>query len=229
MRILLVEDEKRVARFIQKGLREEGYAVDVVMDGEAGWAAFESGDHDLVVLDRMLPRLDGVELLRRMRAARARVPVLMLTARATIQDKVEGLSAGADDYLTKPFAFDELVARVRALLRRVSTEPGAPLRCADLEVDPVARRVTRAGRRIDLTPGEYRLLEFLLRNQGRVASRTRILAHVWQDHADRGTNVVSVYVNYVRAKIDKGFAVPLLHSVRGVGYVLAERRPETSA
>jgi heavy metal response regulator len=224
MRILLVEDDGSVARFIQKGLREEGYAVDVATDGEEGWHLHKLNDYDLLIIDLMLPKLDGFELVRRIRRHDTRTPILVLTARAAIQDKVQGLELGADDYLTKPFAFAELVARVRALLRRGKVDRSEPLRCADLMLDPLTRTVIRAGKRISLARTEYALLEFLLRYQGRVVTRTQIMEHVWDAHFDLGSNVVSVYINYLRNKIDKGFDLQLIHTVHGVGYVLTEKK-----
>lgn len=224
MRILLVEDDGSVARFIQKGLREESYAVDVAADGEKGLWLHKANDYDLLIVDLMLPKLDGFELVRRIRQHDTRTPILVLTARAAIQDRVQGLESGADDYLTKPFAFVELVARVRALLRRGKVDRSEPLRCADLVLDPRTRTVIRAGKRIPLTRIEYAMLEFLLRHQGQVVTRTQIMEHVWDVHFDLGSNVVSVYVNYLRNKIDKGFDQPLIHTVRGFGYVLTEKK-----
>ena len=221
MRILVVEDEKKVARFVQRGLEAEGYAVDVVHDGDTALARALDADWDAIVLDLALPGRDGLAVLRQLRARGSRVPVLLLTARSGVTDKVAGLDLGADDYLTKPFEFVELLARLRALLRRGgSTSPR--LAVADLTLDPATREVTRAGRRIELTAREYALLEFLLRNRGRVLSRAVIAQHVWGVSFETFTNVIDVYVNYLRRKIDADFEPRLLHTVRGVGYVLKE-------
>jgi heavy metal response regulator len=221
MRILVVEDEKKVARFVQRGLEAEGYAVDVVHDGDTGLARSLEGDYDAIVLDLALPGRDGLAVLRELRARRSSVPVLLLTARSGVTDKVAGLDLGADDYLTKPFEFVELLARLRALLRRGGSTPPR-LALADLTLDPATREVTRAGRRIDLTVREYALLEFLLRNRGRVLSRAVIAQHVWGVSFETFTNVIDVYVNYLRRKIDADFEPKLLQTVRGVGYVLKE-------
>jgi DNA-binding response OmpR family regulator len=221
MRILVVEDEKKVARFVQRGLEAEGYAVDVVHDGDTALARALEGDWDAVVLDLALPGRDGLAVLRELRARRSSVPVLLLTARSGVTDKVAGLDLGADDYLTKPFEFVELLARLRALLRRGGSTPPR-LALADLTLDPATREVTRAGRRIDLTVREYALLEFFLRNSGRVLSRAVIAQRVWGVSFETFTNVIDVYVNYLRRKIDADFEPKLLHTVRGVGYVLKE-------
>ena len=220
MRILVVEDEKKVASFIKKGLEEEGYAVDVAADGEEGLAMALTRVHDLIILDIRLPRMDGLCVLQAIRQDGMTAPVLLLTVRATIEDKVLGLDAGADDYLTKPFAFQELVARVRALLRRrLEVEPTV-LRIGDLTLDPARRTVSRGGEKIDLTPREFALLDYFMRNPGRVLTRTMITEHVWDYSFDTSTNVIDVYVNYLRRKIDAGREPKLLHTVRGVGYVL---------
>jgi heavy metal response regulator len=222
MRILVVEDEKKVASFIQLGLAAENYAVDVAHDGDTGLTRALEGHYDLLILDLMLPGRDGATVLRELRARRHTLPILLLTARAAVSDKVLGLDLGADDYLTKPFEFAELLARVRALLRRGTVPPSPKLAFADLTVDPATREVTRAGRRIELTAREYALLEFFLRNPGRVLSRALIAQHVWGVSFDTFTNVIDVYVNYLRRKIDVGFEPRLLHTVRGAGYVLKE-------
>ncbi len=222
MRILLVEDDRKVASFIHKGLEEEGYAVDVAEDGETGLLMGLDRLHDLILLDVMLPKKPGFQVLRELRQARVTTPVLLLTARDTVEDKVQGLDAGADDYLTKPFAFAELLARVRALLRRRADARSPKLEIADLVVDPATRSVTRGGRPITLTNREYALLEYFLRNPGRVLSRAMIAEHVWDYDFDTGTNVIDVYVNYLRKKIDAGHTSRLLHTVRGAGYVLRE-------
>jgi heavy metal response regulator len=222
MRILLVEDDKKVASFIRKGLEEEGYAVDVAADGEAGLFMGLDCLHDLIVLDVMLPKKPGFQVLRELRQAKVATPVLMLTARDTVEDKVQGLDAGADDYLTKPFVFAELLARVRALLRRRAEARSPRLQVADLVLDPATRSVTRGGQPITLTNREFALLEYFMRNAGRVLTRTAITEHVWDYDFDSGTNVIDVYVNYLRKKIDAGHEPKLLHTVRGAGYVLRE-------
>ncbi len=220
MRILLVEDDRKVASFIRKGLTEEGYAVDVAHDGEMGLAMGLDRLHDVIVLDVMLPGKPGFQVVRELRQAKVSTPVLLLTARETVEDKVQGLDAGADDYLTKPFAFAELLARVRALLRRGMAAQAPQLHVADLVLDPATRTVRRAGEAISLTNREFALLEYFLRNPGRVLTRTMIAEHVWDYSFDPGTNVIDVYVNYLRKKIDAGRTPRLLHTVRGVGYVL---------
>ena len=222
MRLLVVEDEKKVSSFIKKGLEEEGYAVDVAFDGKTGLQMAMAQLHDLIVLDIHLPGLDGLSVLRELRAGRVSTPVLLLTVRANIEDKVLGLDSGADDYLTKPFAFQELVARIRALLRR-QTEAELPvLRFADLILDPARRVVLRGGKKIDLTAKEYALLDYFIRNPGRVLTRTMIVEHVWDYNFDSMTNIIDVYVNYLRRKIDSDREHKLIHTVRGVGYVLKE-------
>jgi len=220
MRILLVEDDGKVASFIRKGMEEEGYAVDVAADGETGLQMGLDRLHDLVILDVMLPKKPGFQVVRELRQVKVATPVLMLTSRDTIEDKVQGLDAGADDYLTKPFAFAELLARVRALLRRGAEARAPKLQVADLILDPATRSVTRSGRPITLTNREFALLEYLMRNAGRVLGRTMIADHVWDYNFDSGTNVIDVYVNYLRKKIDADREVKLLHTVRGAGYVL---------
>ena len=220
MRILVVEDEKKVARFIQQALEEERYTVDVAFDGEEGERLALGQPYDLLVLDVMLPKKSGVELTRAHRAAGRSTPILMLTAKTAVEDRVEGLDSGADDYLTKPFAVAELLARVRSLLRRGTVEKSTILSIADLELDTVTHKARRGGKAIDLTVKEYALLEFLLRNKERVLSRTVISEHIWDYSFDTGTNAVDVLVYRLRDKIDKGFEPRLLHTVRGVGYVL---------
>ena len=220
MRILVVEDERKVASFIRKGLEEEGYAVDVAADGEEGLVLALTRVHDLIILDIRLPKMDGLRVLQALRHDSVTAPVLLLTVRATIEDKVLGLDAGADDYLTKPFAFQELVARVRALLRRRSEGEPTVLRVGDLRLDPARRTVTRGDEKIDLTPREFALLDYFMRNPGRVLTRTMIAEHVWDYSFDTSTNVIDVYINYVRKKVDAGREPKLLHTIRGVGYVL---------
>ena len=222
MRILVIEDEAKVASFIRRGLEAEGYRVDIAPDGEAGLTQAFDHQYDLIVLDVMLPKRDGLDVLREMRKHKLHVPVLMLTARDTVADKVAGLDRGADDYLTKPFAFEELLARMRALLRRGGPLSPSTLSVANLKLDLVSRQVTRAGTRIALTAKEFALLEFFLRHPGRVLSRALIAQHVWGVDFDTFTNVIDVYVNYLRKKIEAGFPTKLLHTVRGVGYVIKE-------
>jgi DNA-binding response OmpR family regulator len=221
VRILVVEDDKKVAGFIQKGLQQESHAVDVAFDGQTGAYHAENFDYDLIILDLMLPHLSGMEVLRRTRARSPQLPVLILTAKSDIQDRVAGLDGGADDYLVKPFAYAELSARVRALLRRASKED-VKLRIADLEMDTTTRVVKRAGQRVKLKPKEYALLEFLLRNAHCPVTRTMIIEHVWDIHFDSVSNVVDVHINWLRNKIDKGFSPALIHTVRGVGYMLTD-------
>lgn len=225
MRILVVEDEKKVASFIRRGLEAERYQVDVASDGESGLSRIFDEEYDLVILDVMLPKRDGFAVLEEVRKQQQQVPILMVTARDTVMDKVTGLDRGADDYLTKPFAFEELVARVRALLRRGTPAQSPVLTVGDLRLDPVSREVSRAGRRIEMTGKEFALLEFFMRQPGRVFSRALIAQHVWGVDFDTFTNVIDVYVNYVRKKMDAEFEPKLLQTVRGVGYVLKE--PDT--
>jgi len=220
MRILVIEDEKKVADFVSKGLEEEHYAVDTAYDGEIGLDLAETNDYDLVVLDLMIPKIDGWEVLRRMRANGNKVPVLILTARDSVEEIVKGLDSGSDDYLTKPFAFAEFLARVRALLRREKVEKEPVLRVGDLTLSLVTHRVNRGGREIELTSKEYTLLEYMMRNPNKVLTRVMISEHVWDYHFDSMTNVIDVYVNYLRKKIDKDFEAKLIHTIRGVGYVI---------
>jgi heavy metal response regulator len=220
VKILIVEDEKKVANFIKKGLQEEGYVVDMAHNGEDGLTLATESAYDVIILDIYLPKLDGLAVLRMLREEKVTTPVLLLTVRATIEDKVLGLDSGADDYLTKPFAFRELLARVRALLRRRTDTDAAVLQVADLVLDPVGRTVTRGKGRIELSLKEFSLLEYFMRNAGRVLTRTMIIDHVWNYDFDNETNVVDVYVNYLRRKIDAGHEPKLIHTVRGVGYVM---------
>jgi heavy metal response regulator len=220
LKILVVEDEKKVANFVKKGLLEEGYAVDVVYNGRDGLNFATDRSYDLIILDIYLPGIDGLTILKKLRDGKVKTPVLLLTVRATIEDKVLGLDSGADDYLTKPFAFEELIARVRALLRRKRDVDETVIRVADLILDPVRRIVTRKGQEIALTLKEFSLLEYLMQNAGRVLTRTMIIDHVWNYDFDTETNVIDVYVNYLRKKIDAGHDVKLIHTVRGVGYIL---------
>jgi two-component system OmpR family response regulator len=222
MRVLNIEDDDRTAEFISKGLKENGHAVERASDGEDGLHLALEEDFDAVIVDRMLPKIEGLEVIRRMRAAGRRTPALVLSALGEVDDRVEGLRAGGDDYLVKPFAFAELLARLDALVRRGEPEESyTRLRVADLEMDLLAYKVSRAGREIELQPREFRLLEQLMRNAGRVVTRTMLLEKVWDYAFDPQTNVIDVHVSRLRSKIDKGFDTPLLHTVRGSGYKLS--------
>src|SRR5271165_5329773 len=225
MKLLVVEDDRETASYLLKGLRESGYTVDRAGDGRDGLFMASSGDYDAIVLDRMLPRMDGLALLGALRAADIGTPALILSALGSVDDRVKGLRAGGDDYLVKPFAFSELLARIEALLRRgTGTTTTTKLRVADLELDLLTRGVKRAGTAIEVLPREFRLLEYLMRNAGHVVTRTMLLEHVWDYHFDPQTNVIDVHVSRLRQKIDKSFDSPLLHTVRGAGYCL--RAPE---
>ncbi len=218
MRILVAEDDRPVASFLKKGLEAEHYAVDTAFDGQEALYLAEEYDYDLLVLDLILPKMDGLQVLRQLRTLKQPLPVLVLTGRSRVEDRVEGLDLGADDYLVKPFAFRELSARVRALMRRSKQPPELNLRVEDLEMNRVDRAVLRGERRIELTPKEFTLLEYLMRNAGRTVSRAMIIEHVWNFSFDTMTNVVDVYINYLRKKIDGGADRKLIHTVRGVGY-----------
>jgi two-component system, OmpR family, response regulator len=219
--VLLIEDDTEAARFLVKGLRESGYTVEHAADGRAGLAQTGSGQFDLVITDRMLPHVDGLTVIEAMRAKGIATPVLVLSALGGVDDRVRGLKAGGDDYLTKPFAFAELLARIEALLRR---HPGAPhttrLRVEDLEFDLIARRVTRAGRELNLTARELKLLEYLMRRAGQVVTRTMLLEGVWDLHFDPQSNLIDVHISRLRQAIDRGTDQPLIHTVRGTGYIL---------
>lgn len=220
MRILVVEDEKRIAQFIKRGLEEEHYAVDHVADGTSALEWASTAEYDLIVLDVLLPGMKGSDVCQDLRARKYSGAILMLTALGSVEDRVTGLDAGADDYLVKPFDFEEFLARVRALLRRGSGAPATVLQVADLKMDLLAHRVTRGPRTIELTAREYALLEFLMRHVGQALSRTQIVSHVWDHSFDSGTNVVDVYVRYLRKKVDDPFDDPLIQTIRGVGYKL---------
>ena len=222
MRLLLIEDEKKVADFIARGLKAERLAVDVAPDGQAGLDMATACNYDLIVLDLMLPVLSGTETLKRIRRQNASVPVLILTARDATAEKVENFEAGADDYLTKPFAFAELLVRIKALLRRGPVNRASVLRVGDLELDRSSQQVKRAGKRIDLTSKEYSLLEYLVANAGRVLSRTMIIEHVWDESFEGLTNIVDVYVRHLRAKVDELHPGKLIRTVRGVGYTVSD-------
>lgn len=227
MRILLVEDDANLAQFVRKGLKEENYAVDVASDGEEGLALALTNPYDLLILDIMLPKLDGLTLCHRVRAKGLTTPVLLLTARNTVETKVSGFDTGADQFLPKPFAFVELLAQIRALLRRGSQQQLVQLQAADLTLDPATRRVWRAGQEISLTNKEYALLEFLLRHKNRVLTRTVIIEHVWDISYDPMTNIVDAHIRALRAKIDRDFSPPLIATVRGAGYMLEDPGPTT--
>lgn len=220
MRLLLIEDEARLVSTLSRGLREEGFTVEAAEDGDEGLYRAETGDFDLVILDVMLPGKDGFQILRRLRQARNRTRVLMLTARDSLDDRVRGLESGADDYLIKPFAFAELLARVRALLRRSVSDEVSILKCADLSLDVRTRRVERAGKRINLTSRETAVLELLLRHTGERISRTRLAQSVWDENFDPASNVIDVTIYHLREKLDREFDEPLIHTVRGSGYWL---------
>ena len=222
MRLLLIEDEKKLADFIARGLRAERFAVDVAYDGNLGWEMIGAVDYDLVILDLMLPGISGTDILRRLRGRGGNSAVIVLTARDATDDKVENFDAGADDYLTKPFAFAELLVRVKALLRRPPSTRNYLLRIADLEVDRMTQQVRRAGKRIELTAKEYSLLEYLASHPGRVLSRTMIIEHVWDESFEGLTNIVDVYVRHLRTKVDETFEPKLIRTVRGVGYCITD-------
>jgi len=222
MRILLVEDEKKVADIIARGLKAERFAVDLSHDGQSGWEMADAYNYDLIILDLMLPGLSGAEILQKVRRKNQEVPILILTARDGMADKIKNFEGGADDYLTKPFAFAELLLRVKALLRRGPVNRSSVLRVADLEVDRLSQQVKRAGKRVELTAKEYSLLEYLATHPGRVFSRTMIIEHVWDQSFEGLTNIVDVYVRHLRAKVDDPYPIKLLRTVRGVGYSLSD-------
>lgn len=225
MRVLVVEDEEKVASFVRKGLEQSSYTVDVAPNGAIGLEYALTNEYGVIIMDSMLPDRDGLSVVRDIRASGNSTPVLALTARGALEDRIQGLDAGCDDYLPKPFAFDELLARIRALLRRqAGSTKITQLEYADLKIDPIARRVTRAGRTIELTNKEYALLEVLLRHPGQVFTRTTLLESIWGYDFDAESNVLEVYMNFLRKKVDKGAESKLLHTVRGVGYVLREER-----
>lgn len=222
MRILVVEDEKKVANFIKKGLEEELYEVDLAGNGKEGLDMASSEEYDLIISDIMMPIINGIQLVKELRKNKINTPILLLTVKDSTKDKVEGLDSGADDYLTKPFAFEELTARVRALLRRKETQKDNILTADDLQMNLVAHQVTRTDSEIILTPKEYSILEYLLRNKNKIVSRTKLIEHVYDFHFDSGTNVIDVYINKLRAKIDQPTCKQLIHTVRGVGYIIKE-------
>ena len=221
MRVLLIEDDRETAQFLQKALKESGHAADLAEDGEAGLAMAEGGGYDILIVDRMLPKLDGLAVVKSLRSIGHRSPVLFLSALGEVDDRVKGLRAGGDDYLTKPYAYTELLARIEALARRSAPEEQETrYTVGDLVLDRLAHRVTRGGEPITLQPREYRLLEYLMKHAGQVVTRTMLLENVWDYHFDPQTNVIDVHVSRLRGKIDKGFSAPLLHTVRGAGYMI---------
>ena len=226
MRILIVEDEARLSHFIKKGLVEQGFAVDQAFDGEEGLYLAKEETYDLAILDIMLPKLSGIELCQKLREMKKETPVLMLTSKSEIEDKIEGLNSGADDYLTKPFVFEELKARINALLRRSYRQTSNNLTLADLDIDPVKHTVSRAGKPIKLTPKEFAILEILLRRQYEVVTRTQIIEHVWDYNFDSLSNVVDVFMGTLRKKIDKGYKISLIHTLHGVGYIATDKKPK---
>lgn len=220
MRVLVVEDEHKIANSIKRGLEQESYAVDVAYDGESGYGFASNEDYDVIILDLMLPKMDGIEICTRLRACQIHTPILMLTAKGQLRDKVDGLNAGADDYLVKPFAFAELLARIKALTRRPKESLGSVLSVGDLRLNTLTYEVTRSGKQIDLSKKEFALLEYLMRSQGRILTRDQIINHVWDYDADILPNTVEVYIGYLRNKIDKPFKdkLSLIHTIRGFGY-----------
>jgi two-component system, OmpR family, response regulator len=223
MRVLVIEDDRETAQFLQRSLRESGHTADVAGDGESGLAMAREGRHDVLIVDRMLPRRDGLSVVQSLRAEGARTPVLILSALGEVDDRVKGLRAGGDDYLTKPYAYTELLARIEALTRRPAPEEQVTrYSVGDLALDRLSHKVTRAGDQILLQPREYRLLEYLMKHAGQVVTRTMLLENVWDYHFDPQTNVIDVHISRLRSKIDKGFAKPLLHTVRGAGYMIRD-------
>ncbi len=222
MRILIVEDERRLANIVKKGLTEEGFAVDLAYDGEEGKYLAESEEYDLIILDITLPKADGITICKELRKKNIRTPIMMLTARTTLEEKVIGLDSGADDYLTKPFAFLELRSRIHALIRRSKQESSPILRIANLELDPIKHSVKRDEKTINLTPKEFSVLELLLRHKDGVVSRTMIIEHVWDYNFDSMSNVVDVFIASLRRKVDKGSRVKLIHTLHGIGYKISE-------
>jgi len=220
MRILIAEDEKKIADFIRRGLKEEGYAADIAHTGPEALTLAEENPYDLLLLDIMLPGLDGLAVCAKLRASGFAAPILMLTAKDRVEDKVKGLDSGANDYLTKPFAFEELLARIRALLRAKPAEPSTMLKAGDIEIDLAAHKASLAGDELDLSAKEFSLLEYLVRNKDKIVTRTMIAEHVWDINFDTGTNVIDVYINYLRRKLETSPAKKVIHTIRGKGYIL---------
>lgn len=228
MTILVVEDEIKITRFIKKGLEMEHYTVEVAYDGESALELAEINNYDLIILDIMLPKMDGIEVCRKLREKKIDTPIIMLTARNTVEDRIKGLDAGADDYLIKPFAFGELVARIRALLRREKTVSSTKLQVGDLILDPATHEVFRSGKEIQLSGKEYRLLDYMMRRPGNVCTRTMIGEHIWGYNFTDDSNVIDVYISYLRRKIDSGFRNKLIHTVRDVGYKIQDKSTPAS-
>jgi DNA-binding response OmpR family regulator len=224
MNILVIEDEAKVAGFLKKGLQQSGYEVDVAADGEEGYEKLRSQNYDLVLLDLMLPKISGLDLIPKIRECRPGVPIIALTAKVSVEDRVHGLNLGCDDYLTKPFSFAELLARIQVQVRRGDPSAALELRAADLILNPLKRRVTRSGKAIDLSNKEFSLLEYLLKNKDQIVTRNMIVEQVWDASFDNFTNVVDVYINYLRNKIDRDFEPRLIQTVRGVGYTIREKQ-----
>ena len=222
MRILIVEDEKKIASLIKRGLKEEGYASDIAQDGVEGEFFATTNEYDVIILDVMLPKTDGITLCKSLRSRKISTPIIMVTAKDAVSDKVKGLDSGADDYITKPFAFEELLARIRALMRKRENPAANKLKVDGLELDLLAHEVARDGKKIELTSKEYALLEYLMRNPGVVVTRTMVAEHVWDINFDSDTNIIDVYINYLRKKIDDGFKKDLIQTIRGRGYTIKE-------
>lgn len=222
MRVLIVEDEQRLSNTVKKGLVEDGYAVDQAFDGEEGQYLAESESYDVIVLDLMLPKIDGIQVCKNLRSKSIKTPIIMLTARSRLEEKVEGLDAGADDYLTKPFAFEELRSRLQAIIRRSHNQADSVLQIADLKVDPLKHEVVRSEKKIKLTPKEFAILDYLLRHKDELVSRTQIIEHVWDYNYDNMSNIVDVFITTLRKKIDGGFSLKLIHTIHGVGYKISE-------
>ncbi len=223
MRVLIVEDEKNLAKVLKKGLEESGFVIDIASDGEEGFYMANEFPFDALILDISLPKLDGLSILGKLREKGSKVPVLMLTARADVADKIKGLNTGADDYLAKPFDFAELLARLNSLLRRSKNTPSPVIKISDLEIDTNAREVCRSNKKIKLSSSEFNILEYLALNRGRVISRAELTDHIYNIDFDLDSNIIDVYINYLRNKIDKGYIKPLIHTIRGSGYILAEK------
>jgi DNA-binding response OmpR family regulator len=224
MNILVIEDEAKVAGFLRRGLQQSGYEIDIAADGEEGYEKIRSNSYDLVLLDLMLPKVSGFDLIPKIRECRPGVPIIAVTAKASVEDRVRGLNLGCDDYLIKPFSFAELLARIQVQVRRGAPSAAMELRAADLVLNPLKRKVTRGGKTIDLSNKEFSLLEYLLRNKDQIVTRNMIVEHVWDASFDNFTNVVDVYINYLRNKVDRDFEPRLIQTVRGVGYTLREKQ-----
>ncbi|RLC38003.1 DNA-binding response regulator [Candidatus Falkowbacteria bacterium] len=226
MTILVVEDEIKITRFIKKGLEMDHYTVDIAYDGKEALEKAEINNYDLIILDIMLPKMDGIEVCKKLREAKVETPIIMLTAKNTVEDRIKGLDAGADDYLVKPFAFGELLARIRALLRREKTVKNTELQVGDLTLNPATHEVFRENKEISLSSKEYRLLDYMMRRPGHVCTRTMIGEHIWGYNFKDDSNVIDVYISYLRRKIDKGFRARLIHTVRDVGYKIQDKKPK---